>query len=257
MDRQVLQTNKTSKIGFSGSTLKIIAIVTMLIDHIGAAIIETMNIYDSSGHIINQNLYIADRITRAIGRLAFPIFCFLLVEGFFYTHSRVKYAIRLAIFALISEIPFDLAFTKQPLYLEYQNVFFTLLIGMLMMMAIQYVRDNILPKITKGKNMVALLLQTVIFLAAAYLATLLRTDYNFWGITAIFLMYILRFSRLYMCLCESLFFMSFEFPTAIISFLPIYYYNGKRGLKIKYFFYIFYPAHLLILYGIYLLYFAS
>ncbi len=257
MDNAAVQATNMKKIGFSGSTLKIIAIVTMLIDHIGAAIIETMNIFDSSGHIINQNLYIADLIMRRVGRLAFPIFCFLLVEGFFYTHSRVKYAIRLAIFVLISEIPFDLAFYKQVFYIEHQNVFFTLLIGLLMMMAIQYVRDKILPKVMRGRNIVALISQTIIFLAAAYLATLLRTDYSFWGITAIFVMYILRFSRLYMCLCESLFFMSFEFPTAIISFLPIYFYNGKRGLKMKYFFYIFYPAHLLILYGIYILWFAS
>ena len=246
---------KTDGRGLSGSTLKIIAIVSMLIDHIGAVILQPLLHYQGN-EIVHDNLFTAYVSLRYIGRLAFPIFCFLLVEGFFYTHNRVKYAIRLGIFALISEIPFDLAFYKQFPYNRHQNVFMTLLIGLLMMMAIQYVRDSIIPKVMRGKNMLALLLQTVIFIAAGYLASILHTDYSFWGIIAIFVMYILRFNRLYMCLLEAMYFLAFE-VTAAISFIPIYFYNGKRGLKLKYFFYVFYPAHLLILYGIYILYFAN
>lgn len=243
------------KQGLSGSTLKIIAIITMLIDHIGAVILYPLLHYQG-GAVVTDELYWLYTSLRMIGRLAFPIFCFLLVEGFFYTHSHVKYAVRLAIFAFISEVPFDLAFYKKVTYLEHQNVFFTLLIGLLMMMAIQAIRDFVLPKMKYAINTIAFILQTAIFLAAAYLATFLHTDYQFQGILAIYIMYILRFTRLYMCLCEAILFMVLE-VTAALSFIPIYFYNGTRGLKLKYVFYLFYPLHLLILYGIYLSWFAK
>lgn len=75
--------------GLSGSTLKLIAIITMLIDHIGAAVIgQTADCRQGS-----EMLYKIYYAMRAVGRVAFPIFCFLLVEGFFYTGSRKKYAL--------------------------------------------------------------------------------------------------------------------------------------------------------------------
>lgn len=93
--------------GLSGSTLKLIAIITMLIDHIGAAVIARLLIAGQGSEMLYKIYY----AMRAVGRVAFPIFCFLLVEGFFYTGSRKKYALRLFGFALLSEIPFDLAFS--------------------------------------------------------------------------------------------------------------------------------------------------
>ena len=132
--------------GLSGSTLKIIAVVTMLIDHIGAAILARMMMVNGLGGIDqsdttavmqwysnNTTLFQVYQVMRSIGRIAFPIFCFLLVEGFEHTHDRKKYALRLGLFALISEIPFDLAFSSEVLEFQYQNVFFTLFIGMLTM----------------------------------------------------------------------------------------------------------------------------
>ena len=116
--------------GFSGSTLKLIAIITMLIDHIGAAVIARLLIAGQGSELLYKIYY----AMRAVGRVAFPIFCFLLVEGFFYTGSRKKYALRLFGFALLSEIPFDLAFSGKILEFGYQNVFFTLLIGLLTIM---------------------------------------------------------------------------------------------------------------------------
>ena len=113
--------------GLSGSTLKLIAIITMLIDHIGAAVIARLLIAGQGSEMLYKIYY----AMRAVGRVAFPIFCFLLVEGFFYTGSRKKYALRLFGFALLSEIPFDLAFSGKILEFGYQNVFFTLLIGLL------------------------------------------------------------------------------------------------------------------------------
>ena len=105
--------------GLSGSTLKLIAIITMLIDHIGAAVIARLLIAGQGSEMLYKIYY----AMRAVGRVAFPIFCFLLVEGFFYTGSRKKYALRLFGFALLSEIPFDLAFSGKILEFGYQNVF--------------------------------------------------------------------------------------------------------------------------------------
>lgn len=124
--------------GLSGSALKIIAIVTMLIDHIAATVI--IRILKFGGY--NDGLYQLYRVMRNIGRIAFPIFCFLLVEGFMHTRDREKYALRLGCFAAVSEIPFDLAFNGKVLEVGYQNVFFTLLLGLLTMMAYDAVMNQ-------------------------------------------------------------------------------------------------------------------
>ena len=143
MDTRVTATKE--KRGISGSTLKLIAIITMLIDHTAATILDRTLIARGLGNLSgdvqatqdflvqNGTLYGIDMARRLIGRLAFPIFCFLLIEGFLHTRNVWKYAIRLGVFALISEIPFDLAFHAKFFYFQYQNVFFTLLIGVLVM----------------------------------------------------------------------------------------------------------------------------
>ena len=100
------------RIGINGFTLKWIAIVSMLIDHMGAILFPQ---------------YIEMRI---VGRLAFPIYCFLLAEGAVHTSNIRRYEIRLLAFACLSDIPFDLAFFGG-VTLEHQNVFFTLLLGVL------------------------------------------------------------------------------------------------------------------------------
>ena len=123
------------KKGISGSTLKMIAIVTMLIDHIGAAVLARLLMVNGLGELDQTNtdaimqwlsangaLYWMYTVMRMIGRVAFPIFCFLLVEGFLHTHDVKKYAMRLGLFALLSEIPFDLAFSSKILEFNYQNV---------------------------------------------------------------------------------------------------------------------------------------
>lgn len=135
--------NKGCKKGLSGSTIKLIAIIAMLIDHIAATVLERMIM--RSGYLIatisseslenwmNEHLllYGSYFFMRMIGRFGFPIFCFLIVEGFMHTRSRLKYAMRLFLFALISEIPFDFAFMGKWFYTGYQNVFFTLFLGLL------------------------------------------------------------------------------------------------------------------------------
>lgn len=224
--------------GISGSTLKLIAIVSMLIDHIGAAVLEKGLLRSqlaASDSAFYNKISDIDRILRLIGRPAFPIFCFLLVEGFLHTKNAKKYALRLFLFALISEIPFDLAIYGSPVTWNAQNVFFTLLIGLLVMMACTHFSKNVW-------------VQSLIFalgLAAGYL---LRTDYGFKGVLLIEILYFFRYDRINQCIAGAIAF-SWELP-APLAFLPIFIYNGKRGLSLKYFFYLFYPVHLLILAGI-------
>ena len=146
-------TSIQAKKGIPGSTLKLIAIFTMLIDHTAATIIdrtlmarrmEGMNGNSTQNYLLNSYfLSILDMIMRLIGRIAFPIFCFLLVEGFLNTHNKLKYTLRLTAFAFISDIPFDLAFNGKPFDFSYQNVFFTLFVAMLVMVGFEVVRERL------------------------------------------------------------------------------------------------------------------
>lgn len=184
-------------------------------------------------------LYPSQIWLRCLGRIAFPIFCFLIVEGFFHTHDVRRYMGRLGVFALISEIPYDLAFRGVPLEYAHQNVFFTLLIGIGMVVLLE--RNREWP------------VKAVILLLAMWLAVLIRSDYNFRGVLLIFVFYIFHESRWLAVTAGG--FWNFLYQGVIqkygvLSVLPLALYNGERGRKMKYFFYIFYPAHLLLLYGI-------
>lgn len=130
---------------FSGTALKTIACITMLVDHIGASCIEAglllpeLERGEVSGGAWDQlSLFQLDRVLRFTGRLAFPIFCFLLVEGFVHTRDVKKYVRRLFLFAFISEVPFDLAFFCTPFALDHQNVYWTLALGVLAMAGLKH-----------------------------------------------------------------------------------------------------------------------
>lgn len=201
--------------------LKCIAIVSMALDHTGAV------------------LYPSQIWLRCLGRIAFPIFCFLIVEGFFHTHDVRRYMGRLGVFALISEIPYDLAFRGVPLEYAHQNVFFTLLIGIGMMVLLE--RNREWP------------VKAVILLLAMWPAVLTRSDYNFRGVLLIFVFYIFHESRWLAVTAGGLWNFLYQGVIqkyGVLSVLPLALYNGERGRKMKYFFYVFYPAHLLLLYGI-------
>lgn len=243
--------NYTEKSGLSGSVLKWIAILTMLVDHTGAVFLEyglLPKVAKSvlAGHsmdylVEDYHFWVSvNFILRSVGRLAFPIFCFLLVEGFLYTKDVKKYALRLGVFALISEIPFDLAFNKSVLELSYQNVFFTLLIGLLVLWG----TDSIKKKLPDH----LVLLQYLVPVFGILLAEFLQTDYSGFGVLLIFLLYEFRNNRQLQCILGAAYTL-FNSLTACISFLFIWMYNGKRGKQLpKYFFYAFYPAHLLLLF---------
>ena len=114
------------KRGLSGSALKWIAVISMLVDH--AAVVFFVASREVGRPLLSADLYI---VLRCIGRLAFPLYAFLLAEGFFHTRSVEKYLLRLFLFGVMSEIPFDLAFRGVWLEGTYQNVYFTLALGLL------------------------------------------------------------------------------------------------------------------------------
>lgn len=229
--------------GISGSTLKIMAMLFMLCDHIGYVLL---------GPFVTgaEGTAAAYYILRAvIGRWAFPIYCFLLVEGFQKTRSRKKYGLRLFLFALVSEVPFDLAFYGSPFSQTHCNIFFTLLLSVIMMELMEKAEERL------GDWRLRALCQAGAFLCAALAAELIRCDYGAKGILAVALLYVFRKKKGAQLLAGCAAFL-WEI-TAPLAFLPVAFYNGEKGLKLKYVFYLFYPGHLLALYFLWQLYFSG
>ena len=208
----------------SGSTLKIIATVTMLIDHVGLGLVYWAMVKYGWQYEVYQ-------IFRTVGRLAFPIYCFLTVEGFTHTKNVRKYIGRMALFALISEIPYNLFLRYKIFSFEVQNVFFTLLLGLCAMYFLKtFEKKGFLKFAGVG-----------VCLAAAYV---LRCDYGYWGVAMIVLIYLLRESKPLQLCISAVGFLT-QSIAASLAFIPIALYNGKQGLKLKYVFYVFFPAHIL------------
>ena len=216
-----------SKFGLTATHLRILALVLMLLDHLW-------------GTIVPGN----DWMTY-VGRIAFPIFAFQAAEGYFHTHDFKGYCKRLAIFALISEIPFNLMMMGSPIFPFHQNVMLTLLLGLLACRAWDQ----------KKWWMAAL-----IFLAGV----VTFPDYGVMGVLTVLMFHVLRdwkWAQLLMLIAingfgyegQQLLLGGFEIPVqafAILSFIPIFLYNGEKGqggkaLQIGS--YVFYPAHMLIL----------
>lgn len=226
----------------STSSLKLIAIITMLIDHVGAIFYPNVIIF------------------RMIGRLAFPIFAFLIAQGYFYTKNIKKYLLRLTIFAFISEIPYDLAFSSKNVMVDFQqqNVIFTLLIGLFSIIIYEYLKD-------KNK-----FLAFVSVFTLSLIAFFLKTDYYMFGVLSVFSCYYFKDNMkdlsFYIIYLNGLLFLAiwagdnyrsnplnFVQLLAPLSLIFIKYFNGKKGYSLKYFFYLFYPLHLLTLYFLYVM----
>ena len=227
----------------SAGTLKLIAIVTMLIDHFAAGVYAKLY---NCGYLYRHGMmwHAADiyQICRNIGRFAFPIYCFLLVEGFYHTKSRIKYLRNLVIFALISEIPFDLVLMGG-IGLTGQNVFFALAISLAGIWSIAKVKERFVNDPT-----ISAVLQCGIIITACFTAHILNTDYSYYGVVLVMIFYYYRKNRFLACLVGYVWFL-FE-PWCFPAFIVLLFYNGKRGFNLKYFFYAFYPGHLLLLYGL-------
>lgn len=216
-------------IALDGTKLKIFAAIIMLIDHIGV--------------IFFPNVI----ILKIIGRISFPIFCFFIAEGVYYTKDIKKYILRLFIAAVISEICFDYA-AYGGVYMEHQNVMFTFLTVVVALAVFKY--DNV------GFGSKGILALSIGFI----LVYVIKSDYSVYGfvLTAIFYMFRCKVGDIRAKIEQ--FFVAGAYMLmvgsdiqryAIFSLLPLWLYNGERGSNSKlgkYFFYVFYPAHLLLLY---------
>lgn len=238
---------KQTKFEISSAGLHLLAMTLMLCDHLWATVIP--------GN---------DWLTF-IGRLAFPIFAFLLVEGYFHTHDLKKYALRLLLFAVISEIPFNLMYSSSLLYPVHQNVLWTLLIGLGMIHLNEKARASGKPVLRP-----VALIGTVILGGLLGLVTF--SDYNAAGVWMILVFYFFRGNSLWHRLLQlaGMYHINFEllkglvFPVtvfgitkeipqqglAILALVFIWLYRGHKGYSAKWFrqlCYWFYPAHMLLL----------
>lgn len=222
----------------SGSWLKVIAMASMLIDHTAGQLLRHMEAFNEPLISLGHHHMTWYFLMRCAGRLAFPLFAFLLVEGFEHTRSRRRYGRNLLMFALISEIPWNLTHGGH-LYGLSQNVFFTLFLGFLGLCAIEHYRDNL-------KH------QAIVLLSLFVASILLLCDYGCSGFSFIIMLYLLRRQPLFRAIVGAGM-LSYRW-IAGLAFIPIAMYNGQRGFiqgpLSKYLFYAFYPLHLLVLYFI-------
>lgn len=212
----------------SNFDLKIIAIITMTIDHIGSILYPDLT------------------ILRIIGRISFPIFAFLLVEGFNYTSNKLKYFLRLLLFAIITQPIYDYAFNNQGL-----NILFTFSLSFLLLSNLDFIKKII----NKYSKCIENYLYKTIFYSLTYIlfalfSLILNVDYQALGVSLVFIFYLssdIYLSFLLYLLAVILLATNVIQFYSLLSFIFIYLYNGKKGNNIKYFFYLFYPLHLLIL----------
>ena len=200
----------------TGFQLKLLAILAMTADHIGAVFFPEIP------------------LLRWIGRLAMPVLSFFIGEGLRHTRSPRRYLLRLTGFALLSELPFDLAFYGG-IEWGHQNVYFTLALGLLALWAIQ------------SRGMEGWLLA----LTAALAAELLGCDYGMYGVLLILLLdrfHSARSEQLAGAALLNLAFFGLQTQTLSLIALPLLWlYNGKRGRDDRRLFYLYYPAHLCVL----------
>lgn len=238
---------KEKQSGISSFSLHILAMLLMLCDHLWATLLP------------------AQEWLTCIGRMAFPIFAFMLVEGYFHTSNVKRYMLRLLAFALISEIPFDLVCGSSVFYPYHQNVLWTFLIALLTIRAIEKARAKSTVK--------SWLLAVLAVLLGFLLATVTMVDYYGAGVLMVLTFYFFR-GRKWWCFLGQLLCMYLlnikvlggyyyavtiagheleimQQGIALLALIPIWLYKGRQGYSSKgfrYACYAFYPAHLLLLY---------
>lgn len=243
-----IESNNKGFRGVSSFGLHILAMVLMLCDHAWATLFP---MYDW---------------LTCIGRIAFPIFAFMIVEGYFHTHDVKRYMKRLLVFALISEIPFDLMYASSGFYPFHQNVIWTFLIALILIRMIEKAR-------AKGKTWLTVLTAAAACLLGLILGTLTMVDYYGAGVLTVLVFYLFhgrawwcyvgQFLGLYYINVEML--GGFYYPVtilghqfelmqqglALLALIPIWLYRGRQGYHKKwfqYFCYGFYPGHMLVLF---------
>lgn len=233
--------------GVSAAMLHVLAMGLMLCDHIWAA------------------LFPAAEWLTCVGRIAFPIFAFLLVEGYFHTSSLKRYMLRLLVWAVISEIPFNLMYFGSAFYPYHQNVLWTFLVSLLLITLLDRVRDRLKPVLSA--------IASAAFIVLGYLLGFaLMVDYYGVGVLTVVVFYYFSQRRWWSyagqlaCLAflnvellggysyaVTLLGYELEIPQqglALLALIPIWLYQGRQGehrKPFRYFCYAFYPAHMLVL----------
>ena len=237
---------KKSRFELTSFALHILAMVCMIFDHI-------WGVFATDGYLW----------MTCIGRLTYPIFAFMIVEGYFHTKNLKKYVLRLFIFALISEIPFNLVMSSSWISPLHQNVLWTFLIGILLIF------------LNEKANKKAIWVRILVFVGTVLLGCLLGivtfVDYNHGGVLIILMFYLFRERKWWALLGQivCLYFISVEVISgqfipivlfgktfelvvqafSVLALIPIWLYRGKQGpynQAIRYLYYGFYPAHLLL-----------
>ena len=247
MTTQNTNVTRSGKMDLSAAALHILAMAFMLMDHLWATLLP------------------AQEWLTCVGRIAFPIFAFMAVEGYFHTHNLKKYLLRMLIFAVISEVPFDLMYGGTWFYPVHQNVIWTLMMGLVGIHLMETVRK-------KKSTFVYILVSAIVVILGGLLGTLSMVDYYGIGVLTVFIFYFFR-QRKWWCLLGQmlalywvnvellgglmypirLFGMEFELcqqGLALLALLPIWLYRGRQGYHSKpfqYFCYAFYPIHMLVI----------
>lgn len=209
--------------------LKWIAIVTMFLDHLGTVFFPEI------------------RVFKWIGRIAFPIFVYQLVEGFEKTSNIKKYFCRLTLFAFISEVPFDLAFFGTAFNFDHQNVYFELIFCLLALVVFKEVKDS------------SWIIRWVSVYSVCLMAILMRADYSAFGVLLAILFY--QFDNKFL-LCTigtavlSVFFTNTEQLFCLLAFPLLWIYKTQKttpfyrcSKPMQLFFYAFYPLHIILIYA--------
>lgn len=243
----------------SGFTLKLLALILMIIDHCGLVLFA------------GTSLYLPCRI---LGRIAFPLYAFLITEGYVHTRNVKKYAARLLVFAVLSEVPFDYAFFGTPFYMGYQNVFFTLVLGLGALVCLDgalgrsgriKAAETAAGNTGKSKMSAGELweqtmrksnISKILLIVIMVIAELTYTDYGAFGILVIVLFYLFRDQKVKCMVSVAAALIIYGFLGGFyiegfgaIALIFILLYNGKKGQYPfpSLLFYAAYPLHLLIL----------
>lgn len=235
------------RLDLTSFSLHILAMAFMLCDHLWATVIP------------------GNEWLTCVGRIAFPIFAFMIVEGYFHTKKLKNYVLRLLIFAVLSEVPFNLMSGGSMFNPLHQNVLWTFLIGLGLIHLIER---------AKHKRAIWMWLVTVVAILVGLLVALFgMVDYAYYGVLMMLVFYLFR-GRRWWCFVGQLICMWYinvemmggmVYPIelfgrewiihqqgfALLALIPIWLYHGKQGLYnkvLKYTYYAFYPVHLLLLY---------
>lgn len=233
VSEEVSGTNKIQVL--SGNALKCIAMTTMIIDHIGYRLLPELT------------------WMRIVGRIAFPVYAFLIVEGFYHTHDRKRYIATMVVAAVLSEVPFDLFLSNRVLDMSHQNVLWTFELGLICMYA--------------SESSIKVWQKFSIVFVSLFLSELSGIDYGLRGMLTLMAFYIIKkngsqsknsvFAAIMIFAIAHVMLPSYTSTVfgqavplqmfAVLALPIIMLYNGKRGSKsavLKYGFYVFYPLHM-------------